>query len=118
MTPDNSGEPTSATPAESNHAQPDGVSSGRAAYNVVSDTVIGVNVRVSDNVLQAVFILAAVVVLAVVGAVLAALNGDWDLPWYAGALIGGFAGLVIGFFASGIFLMIYRAVRHMQGRHD
>ena len=118
MTLNDSGERTSATSAESNHAQPDGVSSGRAAYNIVSDTVTGVNVRARDNIFQAVFILAAVVVLAVVGAVLAALNGDWDLPWYAGALVGAFAGLVIGFFTSGIFLMIYRAVRHIQGRHE
>ena len=118
MTLDNSGERTSAIPTESNHSQPDSISSGRAAYNVVSDTVTGVNVRASDNVLQAVFILAAVVVSAIVGAVLVALNGDWDLPWYGGAIVGAFVGLVIGFFASGIFLMIYRAVRHMQGRHD
>ncbi len=118
MTDDNSGERTAAIPDDTNHAQPDDVSSGRAAYNIVSDTVAGVNVRARDNLFQAVFILAAVVVLAVLGAVLAALNGDWDLPWYGGAIFGAFGGLVVGFFTSGIFLMIYRAVRHLQGKHD
>jgi hypothetical protein len=118
MTLDNSGERNSPIPAESSHSDADGISTGRAAYNVVSDTVTGVNVRASDNLLQALFILAAVILLAIVGAVLAALNSDWDLPWYAGAMLGAFAGLVIGFFASGIFLMIYRAVRHMTGKHD
>jgi hypothetical protein len=53
-----------------------------------------------------------------VGAILAALNAHWDLPWFGGALIGSFAGLVIGIFASGIFLMIYRAARHIKGKHD
>jgi len=33
-------------------------------------------------------------------------------------LIGSFAGLVIGIFGSGIFLMIYRAARHISGKHD
>ena len=58
------------------------------------------------------------VLLAVVGAVLAVLNGRWELPWYGGALFGGLAGLVIGLFASGIFLMIYRAVQHIKGKHN
>ena len=39
-------------------------------------------------------------------------------PPIAGALGGAFIGLVAGFFASGIFLMIYRAVMHLRGRHD
>jgi hypothetical protein len=77
-----------------------------------------VNVRASDNKFQAVFVLAAVFLLAAIGTVLAALNGQWGLPWFGGALIGGFAGLVIGVFASGIFLMVYRAARHLQGRHE
>jgi hypothetical protein len=33
-------------------------------------------------------------------------------------MAGGFTGLVVGFFASGIFLMIYRAVKHIRGQHD
>jgi len=94
------------------------MSTGRAAYNVVTDTVTGVNVRWSDNRLQAIFVFISVILLSFVGAVCAIVNAQWNLPWYGGALIGSFAGLVIGIFASGIFLMIYRAARHIQGKHD
>jgi hypothetical protein len=52
------------------------------------------------------------------GTVLVAIKPDWDIPWYGGAIAGAFAGLAVGLFASGIFLMIYRAVRHLQGKHD
>ena len=88
------------------------------AYNLVSDTVTGLNMRKSDNKFQAIFILVSALSLALVFAILAALNPGWDLPWFAGALAGGFIGLVFGLFASGIYLMIYRGVRHLQGKHD
>ena len=52
------------------------------------------------------------------GAILAAVNTQWNLPWYGGALVGSFLGLVLGILTSGIFLMVYRAVRHIQGKHD
>ena len=96
----------------------DQLSSGKATYNVVSDTVVGLNVRKSDNKFQAIFVVSSMVILAVFVAVLAWLNSRWNLPAYGGAIIGGFAGMVIGFFASGIYLMIYRAVRHAKGQHD
>ena len=35
-----------------------------------------------------------------------------------GAVFGGFIGLLVGLFGSGIFLMIYRAVNHALGKHD
>ncbi|MCA9056940.1 MAG: hypothetical protein KDA85_00515 [Planctomycetaceae bacterium] len=92
--------------------------SGKDTYNVVSDTVTGVNLRWSDNKFQALCILVSVLLLAFVGAAAAALNSGWQLPWYGGAGIGASAGLVIGTFGSGIFLMIYRAVRHIRGQHD
>ena len=98
--------------------EPHSVPSVSATYNVVTDTVTGVNVRWSDNKFQALFVFTSVVLAAFAGAVLAALNASWNLPWYGGALIGSFAGLVIGIFASGFFLMIYRAVRHIKGKHD
>lgn len=94
------------------------VSSGKAAYNVVTDTVTGVNVRGSDNKIQAIFVVASMLLFALIGAVAAALNSDWNLPWYGGALIGGFLGAIVGVFTSGIFLMFYRASRHMKGKHD
>ena len=94
------------------------LSSDQATYNIVSDTFTGVNFRLKDNVLQAVFVFASVVIGAAAGAILAALNPRWNLPWFGGALFGSFLGLVVGVFASGIFLMIYRTVRHIRGKHD
>jgi hypothetical protein len=35
-----------------------------------------------------------------------------------GAFLGAFAGILVGLFGSGIYLMVYRAVRHVRGRHD
>jgi len=98
--------------------RPEVISPGKAAYNVVSDTVTGVNLRGSANKFQAKFVAASVVVLALFGAILALLKPRWQLPWYGGAMIGAFAGLVFGIFTSGIFLMIYRAARHAKGKHD
>ncbi|MDA1053556.1 MAG: hypothetical protein O3C40_24170 [Planctomycetota bacterium] len=83
----------------------------RQAYNVVSDTVVGANLRVKDNLFQAIAIAACMVIGAGIGAAVVRER----LP---GALVGGFAGLVFGFFGSGIFLMIFRAVKHIRGRHD
>lgn len=109
---------SSADTADSKQPTSPSISTHRATYNVVSDTVTGINVRWSDNRLQAIIVFISVIVLSIVGAVFAILNADWNLPWYGGVLIGSFAGLVIGIFASGIFLMVYRAARHIRGEHD
>lgn len=97
---------------------PRSVDPDQAIYNVVVDTVTGVNARWSDNLFQAIFVFVSVVVVAVLGAVLAYLNPSWNLPWFGGALFGGFLGLLIGILASGIYLMLYRAGRHLKGKHD
>ncbi|MEZ6093217.1 MAG: hypothetical protein R3C03_03115 [Pirellulaceae bacterium] len=94
------------------------LSSGRATYNVVTDTVTGVNVRWSDNKFQAIFIFLSVLICAAIGSVVALIFGSWRLPWYGGAAFGVFAGLIIGVIASGTVLMIYRAKRHIKGKHD
>ena len=94
------------------------ITHARATYNVISDTVTGVNVRWSDNRFQAIFVAISVIVTALLGALLAALNPSWNLPWYGGGLIGSFAGLVVGILGSGIVLMFYRAARHVKGKHD
>lgn len=96
----------------------DEVPTERAAYNVVTDTVIGLNTRKSDNRFQLKCILIAIPVCGLLMMVLAIMNPGWNLPWQGGAIIGAFAGLVVGTFGSGIFLMFYRAIRHMQGKHD
>src|SRR5687768_3516091 len=80
---------------------------GQEAYNLVTDTVVGPNVRLSDNLLQAV----AIGICTLIGAGIGAIAVGHLL---AGAMIGGFCGMVIGLFASGIFLMIYRAVMHVS----
>ncbi len=100
------------------HNTDNDLTDGQAAYNIVTDTVVSLNMRKSDNKFQAIFILISVLVCAGLGAGLAAMKPKWDLPPEAGALFGAFAGLVVGLFASGIILMIYRAVRHVQGKHD
>ena len=97
---------------------PRSVDPDQAIYNVLVDTVTGVNARWSDNLFQAIFVFVSVVVVAVLGAVLAYLNPSWNLPWYGGALIAGFLGLLFGILASGIYLMLYRAGRHLKGKHD
>lgn len=88
----------------------DGIT-GRQTYNVVSDTVTGANVRLKDNLIQGLVILICVVLGAVVGALVVSER----IP---GALVGGFIGLLVGLFGSGFFLMVFRAIMHMRGRHD
>lgn len=90
---------------------PPGELTGRQVYNVVSDTVTGLNARWSDNVVQGVAILAGLVLGVVIGALVAS-------DRVTGMVFGGFAGLLVGLFGSGIALMIYRAVQHVRGRHD
>jgi hypothetical protein len=84
---------------------------GRDAYNVVSDLAVGVNVRRRDNLYQGLAILVCLILGCVIGAVAVRER----VP---GALVGGFIGLVVGLFGSGIFLMVYRFVRHVRGLHD
>lgn len=115
MTNENPFEP-STTPA-TDDATPHEHMTGLDAYNVVSDTVTGVNFRKRDNLMQALFIFIAVVVVALVFTVLALLIPSWDMPWFIGTAIGAFAGLVLGALTSGFFLMIYRAVQHARGKH-
>ncbi|MBL8891881.1 MAG: hypothetical protein JNL67_18035 [Planctomycetaceae bacterium] len=91
---------------------------GVAAYNIVSDTIVGPNLRWRDNLFQALFIFVSILVFALVGAILAFFNPRWNLPWFGGVIFGAFAGLLFGTFASGIFLMIYRGLRHLKGKHD
>jgi hypothetical protein len=79
------------------------------------------NIRKSDNLFQLKVILACVLIGVPLGAVAGALLSDSNNR-LVGALGGGlglgFAGVVLGLFGSGIYLMIYRAVRHLKGKHD
>ena len=98
-----------ALPRRRAEAEPRPASSGREAYNVVTDTIAGPNLRKRDNVFQAVFIGVCLVIAVPVGTILGGLGG---------ALAGALGALVIGVILSGAILGVYRAVRHMQGRHD
>lgn len=89
----------------------DSAMAGRQAYNMITDTVTGVNVRVSDNVFQAIAILVCLILGAAIGAAAFAER-------ILAAVVGGFIGLLVGLFGSGIWLMCYRAVCHLRGRHD
>jgi MFS family permease len=104
--------PTSGKPA-SDHS-----SVSHSAYNVVADTVIGLNARKSDNRFQAIFILVSVMISSVTGALAAFLNDEWRVSWIGGAVIGAVAGLVIGLILSGALIMVFRAARHIQGQHQ
>jgi len=98
-----------------------GATTGRETYNIISDTVVGMNVRKSDNLFQLKVILVSVLVGVPLGAIAGALLSDSDnrmLGALGGGLGLGFAAVVLGLFGSGIYLMIYRAVRHFQGQHD
>jgi hypothetical protein len=83
---------------------------GRQAYNLVSDTVAGPNIRLKDNLYQGLAILFCLILGGLIG-YLAVTNQPM------GALVGG-GGLLVGLFGSGLFLMVYRAVKHARGKHD
>ncbi len=84
---------------------------GKQAYNLVTDTVGGPNVRLKDNLFQGLTILVCLFLGAGIGCLVVS-------DRVTGAVFGGFIGLLVGLFGSGIFLMIYRAVNHALGKHD
>lgn len=100
---------------------PDQSGTGYEAYNLVADTVVGMNIRKSDNLFQlkviAICMFLGTIVGAFVGGTLSD-SGNRLVGTVAGGLGLGFAGVVLGLFGSGIYLMIYRAARHLQGKHD
>lgn len=83
----------------------------RQKNNVITDTILGPNLRRKDNLYQGVAIAACTVLGAVIGALAA---GDWR----GGLLVGAIVGMIAGLFSSGIFLMIYRGMKHSRGEHD
>ena len=84
--------------------------SNRETYNVLTDVVAGPNLRMRDNVVQGIAVVVGLIAGAGIGYLVA---------WHAaGAVVGGFAGVVAGLLLSGIGLMIYRFVNHLRGRHD
>lgn len=105
----------SAEPSANRSASPSAENVHDDASRVLSDTVIGLNTRSSDNRLQAIWIAGSMLLSACGMGFAAWWRTDWELPWYGGALIGAFLGMVLGFFTSGIYLMVYRLVHHLRG---
>lgn len=99
--------PASLSAAEPPPLPPDAGARARtqADRQVISDVVVGVNLRVRDNLYQGLTILIFVLIGAGLGWMLAGRTSD-------AALIGAGAGLIVGFLLSGFFLMIYRMIKH------
>jgi hypothetical protein len=83
----------------------------RQVYNLVSDTAIGVNIRRKDNLYQALAIFVCLLLGILIGFLVMS-------DPIAGLFVGGFVGLLVGLLSSGIFLMVYRFIRHIRGQHD
>jgi len=67
---------TSVSPVAPAEGTPNNSTTGREAYNIVSDTVVGMNIRKSDNLFQLKVILACVLIGVPLGAVAGALLSD------------------------------------------
>src|SRR5438874_2540386 len=80
-------------------------------FNIVTDTVIGPNLRLKDNLYQGLAIFVSLVLGTLIGFLVAAER-------ITGMVLGAFIGLVAGALGSGLFLMIYRLIKHSKGQHD
>lgn len=79
-----------------------------STYDIVTDVATGPNLRLKDNLFQAIFILVSIAIAAGVGAFMARA----DPGPAVGAIIGGILGLIAGALISGGFLMVYRLFKH------
>ena len=103
------------TQPSSEHQPPKPGPTERDAYNIVTDTVSGVNFRHWDNMFQAAVSTVCTALGIPTGWLIAYLQSGDQL---AGILLGLFFGLIAGLLGSGIFLMVFRAVRHIRGKHE
>ena len=113
----------------------------KETYNIVSDTVVGVNARKSDNLLQAKITIITIIIAAIIGVIfdgnaeaseqlpshlqhlvkepiLKVALGVVGLENHTGLVAGAFAGIILGFLGSGFYLMVFRAVKHASGDHE
>ncbi len=89
--------------------------SAQQTYNTLTDTVSGPNVRWKDNLFQGIAVFVTLVLGVGIGAGIALyLDGSVVV----GCLVGGLLGLIGGVVVSGLFLMIYRAMKQARGEHD
>ena len=113
----------------------------KETYKIVSDTVVGINARKSDNLLQVKITIITIVIGAIIGVifdgdaevseqlpshlqhlvkepVLKVALGVVGLENHTGLVAGAFAGIILGFLGSGFYLMVFRAVKHASGEHE
>ena len=113
----------------------------KEAYSIVSDTVVGINARKSDNLLQVKITIITIIIGAIIGVifdgnaeaseqlpshlqhlvkepVLKVALGVVGLENHTGLVAGAIAGLILGFLGSGFYLMVFRAVKHASGDHE
>ena len=113
----------------------------KQTYSIVSDTVIGINARKSDNLLQVKITIITIIIGAIIGVifdgnaeaseqlpshlqhlvkepVLKVALGVVGLENHTGLVAGAIAGLILGFLGSGFYLMVFRAVKHASGDHE
>ena len=102
-------------PAKSDDAYPEDYDRDTAAQNdeaqKVFDTVTGPNLRLADNLIQFVAILAGTAIGMLIGGVYNRNQGG-DLA--TGVFVGGFAGLLLSLFLSGFVIGAVRAVRAIK----
>jgi hypothetical protein len=79
----------------------------------VFDTVVGPNLRLRDNLIQLAVIVAGTLACAGGGAFYARSTGSDPA---GGAVLGGFAGVVLSFLLSGFVLGLVRMVLALRGR--
>ena len=92
-------------------SKPESSQDSMATYHKVADTVGGVpNLRLKDNVVQTLVVLAAAILGALAGCILVwTKTVDWEL--YLAALGGCVTGLILGTFVSGLVLMVIGWIR-------
>ena len=113
----------------------------KETYSIVSDTVVGINARKSDNLLQVKITIITIIIGAIIGVifdgnaeaseqlpshlqhlvkepVLKVALGVVGLENHTGLVAGAVAGLILGFLGSGFYLMVFRAVKHASGDHE
>ena len=113
----------------------------KETYSIVSDTVVGINARKSNNLLQVKITIITIIIGAIIGVifdgnaeaseqlpshlqhlvkepVLKVALGVVGLENHTGLVAGAIAGLILGFLGSGFYLMVFRAVKHASGDHE
>ncbi len=58
------------------------------------------------------------ILLSIAGTVLVLFLPGWKAPRFAGTMGGAILEMILGTLFGGIYLMIYRGARHVQGKHD